>query len=172
MAEYIATSPNAEVRGQVILGTVNALGERAQKSLAKYGLAQIDPAQWYPQQAWLNVLRDIAQGPDRDFFDLVAIGKASSERAVLPEEVNSAQAALMMMSRTYPLNNRNCSGSVDVEVRAPNHVRVTVRNPYPREMMYGVIWGFASRFERNAIVKYADGTCDSSHESCAYDVTW
>lgn len=38
MKEYVASNPNVEVRGQVILSTVNALGERAAPILAAHGL--------------------------------------------------------------------------------------------------------------------------------------
>lgn len=122
---------------------------------------------------WLDALYELCCGEDSDYFDLVAIGKATSEAAMLPAEVNSAAAVLMLMAKTYPMNNRNCDGYVKTEATAPNNFKVTVCNPYPRDMMYGVIWGFVSRFEPMAVVEYAEGNpCPADAECCVYDVSW
>ncbi len=170
MAEFIALNPKAQVIGQAIMGVSMALGERAQPILQKYGLAAIDPQGWYPQQAWLDVLREVDQG---DMFDLVAIGKKVSSIVPLPGEINSVESALMMLGKTYDHNNRGCPGSSEVKLVAEHHIELTICDPYPHNMVYGVIYGFATRFEPYATVTYPNNTpCPTGSDCCTYTVKW
>lgn len=170
MAEFVALNPKAEVIGQAIMGVSMALGERAVPILQKYGLGNIDPAKWYPQQAWLDTLREVDQG---DFFDLVAIGKQVGTIVPLPGEVDSVESVLMMMGKTYDFNNRNCPGSSSINKIGPKQLEITICDPYPRNMIFGVIYGFAARFEPHTIVRYKDTLQPpSENDCCTYVVSW
>ncbi|MBK8029805.1 MAG: hypothetical protein J0M07_04195 [Anaerolineae bacterium] len=170
MAEFKALNPKATVIGQAIMGVSMALGERAVPILQKYGLGTIDPAAWYPQQAWLDVLREVDQG---DMFDLVAIGKQVSSLVPLPGEINSVESALLMLTKTYDHNNRNCPGTSSATLTGERQIQIDICDPYPRNMVYGVIYGFAARFEPQAIVRYLNNVPPpSASDCCTYIVTW
>lgn len=170
MAEFIALNPDAQVIGRAIMGVAMALGDRALPILQKHGLAHLDPAGWYPQQAWLDVLREVDQG---DMFDLVAIGKEVAGLVPLPGEVDSVESVIMMMGATYELNNRNCPGTSNCVKVGSTRIDLTICDPYPRNMVYGVIWGFARRFAPNVMVRYPnDLPCPTDADCCTFIVTW
>lgn len=170
MAEFIALNPDAQVIGRAIMGVAMALGDSAHPILQKYGLDQLDPNGWYPQQAWLDVLREVDQG---DMFDLVAIGKEVAGLVPLPGEVDSVESVIMMMGETYRFNNRNCPGTSKCVKVGSTRIDLTISDPYPRNMVYGVIWGFARRFAPKVIVRYPnDQPCPTEAESCTFIVSW
>ena len=170
MAQYVSIHPQAEVIGQAILGIARALGDKAQPILERHGLDGVQPDGWYPQQRWLDALREIDQG---DMFDLIAVGKQVAEHVPLPAEVDSVESVLMMIGKTYTHNHRGCPGYTKPEILGEKHVRLTVYDPYPNNMVYGVMYGFAARFERRAIVRYDDETpYGTESDTVIYHVTW
>ncbi|MBL8131881.1 MAG: hypothetical protein JNL42_08490 [Anaerolineae bacterium] len=173
MTEYIAFNPQAEVRGRAILGMKRAMGERVDDLLKEHQLVDIQPDGWYRQQRWLDVLREIAQADMNSVFDFIAIAKEISRSIPLPQGIDSLESVLLRESEIYKANNRNCPGYIASKVVAPNHIEVTVHNPYPHDMMYGIIWGMSTRFEPHAVVAYRDNApCSADAETCIYDVTW
>lgn len=170
MSKYVSFNPNAQVIGKAILGVASALGERAKPSLEKYGLDKVKPDGWYPQQSWLNALREFDQ---ESMFDLIAVGKHVAEHVPLPDEVDSVEAVLMLIGKTYSHNHRNCPGYSRSELVGDNHIQVTVHDPYPNNMVYGVLFGFASRFTRRVVVRYADETpYGTDSDTVVFHVTW
>lgn len=170
MAQYAAFNPEAKIIGQAILGFARALGERAQPILVRHGLVDIKPDQWYPQQAWLDALREFDQS---DIFDLVAVGRQVAAMVPLPAEVNSVESVLMLIGKTYDHNNQGCPGKTVPEKVDEQHIKVTVHDPFPHNMVYGVLYGFAARFEPRAIVLYDESTpFGSDSETFIYHVTW
>lgn len=170
MPEYIAFNPEAKVIGQAILGIARALGDEGQPILKRHGLENVQPNQWYSQQAWLDALREVDQG---DMFDLIAVGKQVATHVPLPAEVDSITSVLMLIGATYAHNNQNCPGHTTPEIVGDKHLKITVYNPYPHNMVYGVLYGFASRFEPHAIIRYDnDEPCPTEADECIYHVTW
>lgn len=170
MAEYVAFNPDAEVIGQAILGVASALGEKAKPILKAHGLDAVTPDVWYRQQQWLDVLREVDNG---DFYDLIAIGKQVAGHVPLPVQVDSVTSVLMLIGKTYSHNHRNCPGHTTPEIIGEKHIRLTVYDPYPNNMVYGVIYGFAARFEPHTIVRYDDDTpYGTDKDTVIYHVTW
>ena len=155
MAEYISLNPAAEVSGQSILGVTSGLGPKAKTILEKHGLYRVNPNNWYLQQTWLNALRDFSEG---GMFDLISIGKGIATHVPLPDGVHTIQDMMLEIDKTYRANHRNCPGYTKAEVIEPHHIQVTGKDPYPNDMIYGIVWGFATRFERMATVAYDDST--------------
>ena len=173
MAEFIAFNPEAEIRGRVILMFSRAMGDRGKTLLKKHGLADVQPDMWYSQQQWLDVLREVSLGTSGVMFDFMAVAKEISRNIPLPDDINSVEAVLFRESDVYKMNNRNCDGHFTAELIEPGHMFVTVCNPYPKIMMYGIVWGLATRFEPNATVYYhTNNPCTADNDCCVYDVRW
>lgn len=173
MAEFVAFNRNAEVRGRAILGMRTALGTKASKILENHQLSNIQPDTWYSQQQWLNALREISLGEVNAMFDFIAIAKEIARNIPLPDGVDSVESVLLRESEVYKANNRNCPGYIESTLIEPKHIQVNVCNPYPHDMMYGIIWGLATRFNPNVVVRYLDNTpCSADTECCVYNVTW
>lgn len=173
MAEFVAFSPDAEIRGRAILGMARALGERAPELLARHGLVDVQPDEFYPQQAWLNALKEVSVGDANAMFNFIAIAKEIARNIPLPEGIDSIEAVLQREGDVYKMNNRGCSGYISAEAIGPKHMHVTVCNPYPHDMMYGIVWGLATRFEPRVVVRYLNNEkCATEADCCTYEVLW
>lgn len=148
MARYTC-DPNAEIIGQNLLSTVVHINrESVYPFLVKHGLDNIDPQQWYPLQAWMNVLNDVAEqgGGSSDF---VSLGVAIAQTALLPPEIENAsfEDFCASMDYAYQMNHRNGDvGHYMAEQMGEHHIKVTMTAPYPDDQAYGVLYGFARRF--------------------------
>jgi len=172
MAQFIALDPNVEVIGAAILATTLGMEQDMTPLLAEFGIVDVRPEGWYPQQAWLDVLREIS-----NTSDLVAVGMKIPKTALWPPGIDSVAAALKSIDVAYHLNHRNGEiGSYRVEVIDDQHVRVICDNPYPSDFDYGIIYQTTRMFlPRGAsfTVQRADSPCRKNDDACCvYDVTW
>ena len=76
--QFKAFDPKVEVNGQTIFSVVDGMSKHqamAFEILAKNGIKDLKPNEWYPQQAWLDAFKSISEtiGP----FTLCIIGKKS-----------------------------------------------------------------------------------------------
>lgn len=177
---YISFDPNVEVVGHNLLSFIqNANADNIEPVLKKYGLAVIDPEKWYSLQQWLDVLGDLA-GQSGGMFDLVAIGAAISQTAVMPPEVETMafEQFLYLVNDVYQMQHRNGNaGEVKVEKVADKHMKIVVRVPYPDDLEYGTTYGFAHRFlpKGTTILVEYDSTLprrEGGGESTTIHVTW
>ncbi len=160
MARYASFDSNVEVIGHNMLSFVqNVNASNVLPLLKKHGLAEIDPAEWYPLQRWLDVLSDLSSQAG-SMFDLVAIGAAISKTAVMPPEVEKMpfEQFLYLVDQVYQMQHRGGNaGQVEIEKVADRHMKLKVRVPYPDDLEYGTTYGFAHRFlpkDADVIVEY------------------
>lgn len=177
MAQFVAFDPAVEVRGAAILSTIEGLEADVRPLLERHGMSDVQPDAWYPQQAWLDVLKDISEARGEAVFDLVSIGMRIPDSAVWPAEVDSVESALKSIDVAYHMNHRNGEiGHYLAEIVGENHVRVTCDNPYPSDFDYGIIYRTAQKFMPEgmaATVWRADSPSRlEGDEMCIYDVTW
>ena len=66
--------------------------ETGLKILAEHGIANPQPGHWYPQQAWLDAFKAIAEKIGAG--TLLAIGKTIPENAQWPPHVDTIEKAL------------------------------------------------------------------------------
>jgi hypothetical protein len=146
--------------------------------LDKHNLTRIDPDRWYPLQQWLDILSELSEQSNA-MFNMVAIGTAVSETAVLPPGADqlSLEDILFAINDVYQMQHRGHVGSVRTEKVADKHIRLIVRVPYPDDLEYGTAYGFARRFLPKGTpftVKYDEGTQrhDEGGDSTIIHVTW
>lgn len=175
MSEYHPYDPAVEVSGAAILSTIAGLQDDVLSVLAAHGIGQITADGWYPQQAWLDALRDISTGGG--ILDLVSVGMRVPDTALWPPEVDTVEKALLSIDVAYQMNHRNGEiGSYHAEVIEEGHVRLMCDNPYPSDFDYGIIYQTTRKFmPRGQVftVRRADSPSrKNGDDMCIYDVTW
>ncbi|HEC22200.1 MAG TPA: hypothetical protein ENI95_04715 [Chloroflexi bacterium] len=178
MAECIAFDPEVKVKGAAVLATMKGItAEHLQPLIERHGLGSVRPEGWYPQQAWLDVLRDVAEGKAGGSLDLVSVGMEVPNTADWPPGVDSIEAALESIDVAYHMNHRNGEIGYYRAVRVGSHqIDVVCETPYPCDFDYGIVYGVASRFHPTGttfIVRHAEGQCRKKGDrACVYQVIW
>jgi hypothetical protein len=176
MPRYVS-DPHAEIIGQNVLGFVqNIQADEIHPYLEKYGLTEIDPNTWYPLNTWLAVLSDISEAPGAS-SNFVSVGLGISQTAVLPpgRENMTFEELISIYDVIYQMQHRNGDvGELVGEMVGPHHARVYVNTPFPIDMDYGVIYGFARRLlpPGTLFTVAYDETCEKTHEYGVIDITW
>jgi hypothetical protein len=150
--KYQAFDPNSEAIGSSLLGFIQCIRSKdIGPYLEKHGLTNIDPNGWYPVQTWLDVLSDLAEErPGQVMFDFVSVGMAVAAVIPLPEEYYASlpfeEALLASGGSGYKRNHRGDAGEHSVEKVGEHHIKITIRTPYPDDLLYGVYYGLSRRF--------------------------
>jgi hypothetical protein len=180
MAQFKAFSNNVEVNGETVLSVVSGVGvfkKQALEILAKNGINDPKPGQWYSQQSWLNAFKEISEkiGPK----SLFSIGKAIPANAKFPPEINTIEKALGAIDIAYHMNHKNGEiGHYNFIKTEGNSGKMVCNNPYPCEFDKGIIEAMAQKFKPAdsimAFVEHDDSQpCrKKGAESCTYLVTW
>lgn len=195
MSQFLAFEEGMEVNGQTIIAVVDGLGASGSLAigyLEKAGLPEIIAGgeHWYPQQAWLNVFRAIADELGEDV--LFQIGLRIPDNAAFPKGFNSVESALAAIDVAYHMNHRNRHGEVlfdpsrpaprkmlegighyRFERQAPGSAIVVCDTPYPCAFDRGIVEAMARVFA-NAQVSHVESTgCrKDGAQSCTYAVSW
>jgi hypothetical protein len=180
MASFKAFAPGVEVNGETVLSVVVGVpgGESlARRILAESGIADPQAGKWYPQQAWLDAFKKLADevGP-RTLF---TIGKAIPENAQWPPFVNSIETALPSIDMAYHMNHRGGDiGKYGFESAGERSARMVCRNPYPCDFDRGIISSVATRFKPATVAVVTTRHDDTQPcrakgaDSCTYLVNW
>jgi len=163
MAQFIAYNKEAEVNGQTIMSLIKGMTgyeATALKILEKNGISSITENDWYPQQAWLNAFKEIAEKIGAQ--TLMSIGTKIIESAQWPPQVKSVEDALGSVDIAYHMNHRingkvlfdpksgvmlEGIGHYYFEKVSANEFRLTCDNPYPCDFDKGIIKGVVNRFK-------------------------
>lgn len=177
MAQFKSYEKGVEVYGKSLLSFVEGMEIESQKALQilkENGLADIDPAKWYSQQAWLNALKQIAEtvGP----HTLYNIGTKIPENAKFPPGIDSIEKALESIDTAYHMNHRGGKiGNYRFKQSPDGSLYFICDSPYPCEFDRGIIEGLARKFTpegRFLTVKHDDSApCrDRGDDSCTYHI--
>jgi len=178
------------VNGQTILSTVNAFKlakQAAVKILADHGLSDVKEREWYPQQAWLDAFKEIAE--KMGDVTLLQIGKKIPESAKFPPEINDTHKALAAIDVAYHMNHgkngvplfdprtgtmKEGIGHYKYERSSEKEARVVCDNPYPDAFDRGIIQTMAEKFAKDVTVRIDEskGTRTKGRLSTTYIITW
>jgi hypothetical protein len=163
MAQFVAYNKDAEVNGQTIMSLVKGMSgfeTTASNILKKHGIADLNEQGWYPQQAWLDAFREIADKIGSQ--TLITIGTQIVESAQWPPSVNSVESALASVDVAYHMNHRingrvlfdpktgvmlEGIGHYYFEKVSNNEFKVTCDNPYPCDFDKGILKGVVNKFK-------------------------
>lgn len=142
--------PGVEVLGAAASAIFNhLLGDEVMESLRKHGVDQLQPDQWYSVDKFIEVFADWFRNPSNTSNQLVSVGMAIIDNAVLPPEMETAplEQKLFLLGALHQINHRNGDpGSYQIEQVGEKHIKYTTNTPYPDDMIYGYIYGVARRF--------------------------
>lgn len=148
---YVAGSPEAEVLGQTMIAFLeNINADEMQPIMARHGLTEIDPEQWYLHQLWMDILKSIEESNENAMMTFVAIGKEVVRTAVMPDSIQTVPDALNALHPIHHANLRNIpeDEGYSIEVVADNHYIVYHNTPNPDYAIYGFLWGLVQRFRK------------------------
>lgn len=182
MAQFIAFEERVEVSGQSMLSAINAspFGQEQRSAILRaYGIDKPAAGRWYPQQAWLNAIKELS-GEAGDNL-LFSIGLSIPEYVVFPSGINTLENALKAIDRAYQMNHRGGEiGSyrvVDFNGRAGKAVMVC-QTPYPSAFDRGIISRMLEKFRpasSSGFSVHLDTSKSSRIEgkhSCTYNIYW
>ncbi|MEW6364705.1 MAG: hypothetical protein AB1714_08705 [Acidobacteriota bacterium] len=193
MPMFVAVTPNTEVNGETVNSVVEGMGAfraMALDILAKNGISNPKPGQWYSQQSWLNAFKDIsiAIGPNT----LYSIGLAIPENAKFPPQIDSIHKGLDAINVAYHMNHRingrvlfdqttgkmyEGIGHYKYERLGDREAKMVCPNPYPCDFDRGIINGIAMKFRpAGSMLKVMHNDAapcrKKGAESCEYKITW
>jgi hypothetical protein len=184
MAEFKASSPKVELLGGMVSSLWTAFPEsfqdRVMSIMNKHGLANIQPAEWYPLQRVLDTLKEIEDTYGHHL--LFQVGEQAALKAPVPPEIDSLKACLLGLNVTLKRFNRggDVGGYEITEDQGPGGFTryvVVASTPYPCSLTRGYLEGFAKRFgsheAKEILVRHdEDRPCRrEGSDTCAYIVT-
>lgn len=179
MAQFQAYDPRVLVNGQTVLSVVAGMGafkETAVRLLDRHAIANPQPNAWYPQQAWLDAFREIAERIGGKTLN--RIGRSIPRHAKFPPGIDSVEKALCSLDAAYRLNHRGGEiGHIAFSKTGPSSGIVVGKNPYPCEFDQGLVEAVANQFKpAGSVVRVEHDLtkpCRKKQgESCTYLVSW
>lgn len=183
MVQFEAFDPDVEVHGRTILAVVDeALSrfsdtyrERAREALADNGVEDPAPDAWYPQQAWLDTFRVIADELEPHLLD--RLGGQIPSVVEWPNDVSGVEEGLRSIDDAYQLNHRGGDiGYYRFEPVDDQTGQVICRNPYPCLFDRGLIRAVARRYAPVESFVYVEEDRDrcrrDGDDACTYTVYW
>jgi hypothetical protein len=183
MVPYEAFDPNAEVNGQIVRAVVEeAMGrfsetyrERALAALAREGIEDPAPGEWYPQQAWLNTFELITDDLQAHVLD--RLGEQVPTVATWPNDFETVPEGLQSINDAYQRNHRGGDiGSYRFEQLDEKTGTVACYNPYPCPFDRGLIRGVAQQYasvDAFVFIEETGTTCRREEDdTCEYTVHW
>jgi hypothetical protein len=152
------------------------------------GLAAIDPAAWFSQEAWLRAFENIATRLGD--VALYRIGVAIPRNARFPPWVVDIDSAIRAIDIAYHMNHRRAgkelfdpeSGTMAEGIghygyqrkEGRNEIVSVCNNPYPCAFDRGILTAMARRFQSRAVVTHDDTRAcrQRAANSCTFIITW
>lgn len=180
-ARFRALDAKVEVNGKTVHSAIDGIGdfkETVLRILAKQGIVNPQPGEWYDQQSWLNALNVISEkmGPEA----LYDIGLRIPDNWLFPPGIDSLDKALNAIDKAFHMNHRKgLIGHYYFSVVGKNSYEVVCENSYPCDFDRGLLAAFCARLhpkgsERHAVVTHVDSKpCRKKGDnSCTFGITW
>lgn len=183
MVPYEAFDEGVEVNGQTVLRVVDeAMGrfsetyrDGAFAALAAEGIVDPEPAEWYPQQAWLNAFEAIADDLEPHVLD--RLGEQIPSVAEWPTGVDTVPDGLRSIDDAYRRNHQGGEiGSYEFEQLDEQTGTVACHTPYPCPFDRGLIRGVTRQYAPVGAFVFIEETGTECRrdggETCTYTVHW
>lgn len=159
ISTFLERYPDAQITGGSILAIKQAMGDTAAPYFEAAGLVDLEPEKMYPFRLYLRVIEEIVKNEPNVTSNLVSIGMNVVETAPLPQEIDTLEKALMGLQHTWEMNTIDANPvNWETEKRDEKTFICTNYSPFPKDMEYGVVYGFARRFSKGErfTVEYED----------------
>lgn len=174
---FVAGTPEALVIGQVVQAFAeNLQADEIAHLLPKHGFANIQSDKWYPHQYWLNILKEISEGPNSN-INLIAFGKQVVQNAVLPPELDNIPKVLHALQAIHHAHTQNIPDEEGYRLKqlGENHYYVYHNTPNPDTAIYGFIWGLLARFsgkDETFVIHMLDNPNPTEEPGSIFEVKW
>lgn len=173
---YEPFSEDSELIGHAVLAFVQCINaENIRPYLEKYQLTQIDPHNWYPTRLFCAVLSDMAESGNA-MFDFVSIGMKLADLIPDPPGDTFHEKILHYGKQQSTTYRGSDVGFSKAEIVDDKHVKITYRREGPDDLLYGFLYGFATRWLEGQypIVEYDPNVPrrDLGGEVTIIHVTW
>ena len=182
LPQYQAISASVEVWGASILGCIDGLAKaglpraEAMDLFAKAGVSNIQPEGWYPQQAYLDMLKAIETRYGEEALRAMACQVPDTSK--FPPGIETLEQALQCLDIAYQLNHRG--GPIGHYACVPmgyHALELVCENPYGCAFDLGILDALVQAFRppggRCAIIHREGSPCRRrGGESCTYQITW
>ena len=179
MAQFEAFDSNVEIIGKTVRVVVEtmALFERmATDIFAKHGIMNVADDGWYPQQAYLDVFREIYERIGLNTMKM--IGKQVPDKVLWPPNITTIEEALASIDVAYHMNHRGGEiGYYRFEQTGQRSGTIVSYNPYPCPFDHGLIEATAKKFASPGM--HVHVAHDQSQpcrvnggDRCTYHISW
>jgi hypothetical protein len=147
MKKYVNASPAVEIVGYGIKAYELAYSKQDfDHILQAYGLTEVDPEQWYPQQLTLDIQKAI-KNSENGSEQLIDVGIAVIETALFPP-LETLDDVFNGFSMQYGMNFRNHPPEEGIFVRkiSDQHYQIINATPHSDEMIFGYVYALVKRF--------------------------
>ena len=144
---YDSFDPHCEVLGASMLAILRSINRSEfQHLIDRHKLNSIEANEWYLLQTWLDFLTDLKNEPNHT-VNFTSIGLQIASQLPHQEEAKSYEEVLLNHPTLYHSTHRNgYDGDYSIEKMSDDHFVVTVKVPYPDDLVYGSLWGEANRY--------------------------
>lgn len=150
-------------RGTVYDAEINQL-------LAKYGLKDVKPEEWYPIRWVLEFLTEVEQ--HYSIYDLIGIGKQIGSNFDIPKPYRDMETYLMATDMFYEMPYQGqVPGSITPEKLGERHIRLRLYTPWPANYWYGTFYGLTSQLA-GPDDKLALYLTIIDEVTCKLEITW
>ncbi len=182
MAQYQALSDETQVLGASLAGCLQGLitagfsMDATGDLLRRAGLGAIDPEGWYPQQPYLDLLKEVERTHGEEALRRMAAQVPDTSR--FPPGIRSLEEALQGLDIAYQLNHRGGPiGHYGCMPLGPHDLALECENPYGCAFDLGIldalIAAFKPRGARVTLVHQPGSGCRRmGDEACLYRITW
>jgi hypothetical protein len=176
--KFIAPSPDAQVIGFTLKTYLRSLrADDIAPILAKHGLPEIDPNQWYPMQRALDVQKDINDTNENVSEVLVAAGIQFAQDWSIPPETKTIADALHMLRQLSKQVDRCVPDGFGFTIQevCEKHVRMFHNTPYDDHSVYGLLWGLVKRLKPQGnmfVVRIIENPDPEAYPGTCFEIKW
>jgi hypothetical protein len=182
MTQYRAYDPAVCVWGTSMLGCIAGLEKaglppgEALEHLREGGIASLEPEGWYPQQPYLDMLRQVEQ--DHGEGALRAMARQVPDTSKFPPGIHTLVQALQTLDLAYQMNHRGGAiGHYACLPLGPRDVELICQTPYGCAFDLGIldalIQAFAEPGTRPILTHQPGSGCRREGDvACTYRITW
>lgn len=182
MASYLAYDPAVEVLGASMLGCIAGLEKaglpsgEARSLLAAGGIGDLRPEEWYPQQPYLDLFRQVEERHGE--AALRAMARQVPDTSVFPPGIETLEQALQTLDMAYQLNHRGGAiGHYACLPLGPRQLELICENPYGCAFDLGILDALVDHFgpaDHHVAITHAAGSAcrRQGAEGCSYRITW
>lgn len=168
--------PGLETSGRIIKALVEEMKDIGVRVLKRHGIEDLEDAKWYPMQAVLDSVAEIAEYGGASTLN--ALGRRAVLVTPLPAHVNSMDSALASLDSMSRQAHRGAGvGYWTYESLGSQSRRLLCTSPFPCDLTLGVVQALAEKMApagaEPVVAHEGEPLCrDHGGDSCAYRVDW